>query len=504
MSTASSAGLPAGQSVRQRAERVDLAILLALALLHGLIYWALVPPWQHYDEPTHFEYAQLLALRGYIRGFIDFEPEWRAAIADSMYRFRFDPPGIRRTLANPLAPDIGVSELNHPRAYYRLAAVPVALLAVYPVEAQLYGARLVSLGFYLLAVVCAFQVGRVLAPDSPWLRRGLALLMLLSPTFSDIMTAVNNDALANFTGAAFFLGCVLLIRDGPTRVGLALTLLSIAAALLAKRSTIMLLPLLPLALYWMAVRRPLRWWVYGALAGASLLLAALLIFQLPQAGATARAASQPAPTPAPDERVFSTQSRPAQAGPPLTVRPWVDRTVERVLRVSPSSMVALALDWERNEALYPLAMRNLLYSSTIRLGWNHVDMPAIWRPYVAGGVAVVALGLVLRPLRRWMGWLDAAPPVWRGRADWLAFWALLIGLAVVLTYLFAPPFFPYFYLPSGRYLFVVMLPMLLLLVRGIEGWLPTRLQALAPLLPVPFFLLLDIGAIWTLVRFFYQ
>ena len=40
-----------------------LLALLVLALLRGLVYLALLPPWQHYDEPTHFEYVQLIAER---------------------------------------------------------------------------------------------------------------------------------------------------------------------------------------------------------------------------------------------------------------------------------------------------------------------------------------------------------------------------------------------------------------------------------------------------------
>lgn len=36
-----------------------MAIILALALVHGLLYVFLVPPWQHYDEPAHFEYVWL-------------------------------------------------------------------------------------------------------------------------------------------------------------------------------------------------------------------------------------------------------------------------------------------------------------------------------------------------------------------------------------------------------------------------------------------------------------
>ncbi len=38
-----------------------IVIILVVAALHGIIYIRLLPPWQHYDEPNHFEYAWLIA-----------------------------------------------------------------------------------------------------------------------------------------------------------------------------------------------------------------------------------------------------------------------------------------------------------------------------------------------------------------------------------------------------------------------------------------------------------
>ena len=38
-----------------------LVLALVIALVHGLLYVLLVPPWSHYDEPAHFEYVALIA-----------------------------------------------------------------------------------------------------------------------------------------------------------------------------------------------------------------------------------------------------------------------------------------------------------------------------------------------------------------------------------------------------------------------------------------------------------
>src|ERR1043166_5426812 len=69
--------------------------LLLLALLHGLLYLAIVPPWQHYDEPTHFEYARLIALWNRPPILNEADLTTNREIADSMYRFRFWTPGVR-------------------------------------------------------------------------------------------------------------------------------------------------------------------------------------------------------------------------------------------------------------------------------------------------------------------------------------------------------------------------------------------------------------------------
>src|SRR5512142_944331 len=63
-----SASLPSAQAAaterfasRSASDRARLTLVLLIALCQGLLYLCLQPPWQHYDEPTHFEHAWLLA-----------------------------------------------------------------------------------------------------------------------------------------------------------------------------------------------------------------------------------------------------------------------------------------------------------------------------------------------------------------------------------------------------------------------------------------------------------
>jgi hypothetical protein len=51
---------PKSRPIFQNEGFILIAILL-LAAINGLFYIFIVPPWQHYDEPNHFEYIWLLA-----------------------------------------------------------------------------------------------------------------------------------------------------------------------------------------------------------------------------------------------------------------------------------------------------------------------------------------------------------------------------------------------------------------------------------------------------------
>src|SRR5262245_4965445 len=62
------------------------ALLAALALLHGLLFTWLVPPWQAPDEPTLFEYAALVARLGHIPTASYRDPALERQIVDSLVR----------------------------------------------------------------------------------------------------------------------------------------------------------------------------------------------------------------------------------------------------------------------------------------------------------------------------------------------------------------------------------------------------------------------------------
>src|SRR3954454_14493851 len=64
-------------------------LLAALTLLHGLLYLALLPPWQTPDEPTVFEYAALVGRLGRVPTSIDRDLELERRIVESLTRQHF-------------------------------------------------------------------------------------------------------------------------------------------------------------------------------------------------------------------------------------------------------------------------------------------------------------------------------------------------------------------------------------------------------------------------------
>lgn len=213
-------------------------LVLLLTLVRGLLYLAVLPPWQHYDEPTHFEYARLIAELRRLPTADDYDLEMRREIAASMKAF-----GYYRQLGEPVInlwseqpPYIGLPELSHPPSYYVLQALPQWLASHQSVETQLYLARLVSILFYLLIVASAHGLVTELLPGRPGFALAVAAFVALLPPFTDLMTAVNNDVAAVAAVTLLLWASVRLLRRGLTWQR-AVAVVTLAGACLAIKNT---------------------------------------------------------------------------------------------------------------------------------------------------------------------------------------------------------------------------------------------------------------------------
>ena len=255
-----------------------LRLILALGLLHGLLYLFIVPPWQHYDEPTHFEYAWLVANRSGLPMSGEFDQGMRRAVASSMTEYNFF-RGMN------LIPDldaqneavwIGISQVDDPPFYYILVSLPLRLLSSWDITWQLYAGRFVSLGLYLVSIVAAWgMMGELVSAENP-LRWLVPASMVLIPSYVDVMTSINNDVGATVIFSLFLWGSLRIIRQG---FSLWRFLWVVIAALLCywtKNTVLLALPLLGLVLLLSLFKGRWRWvFLGGAITAVPLLLVAV-------------------------------------------------------------------------------------------------------------------------------------------------------------------------------------------------------------------------------------
>ena len=274
-----------------------LHIILLAGLLHGLLYVFLLPPWQHYDEPGHFEFAWLIANRSRFPSPGEYDQGMRREVAASMEENAFFKDlSLRPNLLDQYKPVwIGIDQTDNPPLYYWIAAIPLRLVPTSDITFQLYLCRLVSLLFYLLTILTGYGVSREMAkPENPvrWL---LPLTLVMLPGFADLMTAVNNDVGAVTFFSLFLWASIRMIHRGFSIIRLLTTGLLAATCFMTKNTAAIAVPLLifPILFSFLRGRRQCIAW---ALIGSGIFFSALLTFTWGDAAYWYQPTVQNAPT----------------------------------------------------------------------------------------------------------------------------------------------------------------------------------------------------------------
>jgi hypothetical protein len=246
-----------------------LALCVLIGLGHGILYIFLVLPWQHYDEPNHFEYAWLIANQAGLPDESSNDPQLNRMVVASMIRYDFFE---RAGLGNPDLESVGArmpfySQKSDPPLYYLIASLPLRVLKDAPVEAQLYAMRFVSLCFYLLTIIFGWGITRELTAGGHALRWMVPLSMALLPGLVDIQTAANNDTAGIAMFTLFLWGSVRLLKE-RSWLNVIWVVNSAITCALVRSTTILALPLSGVVFLFALTPRELRkWlWVVGAVA----------------------------------------------------------------------------------------------------------------------------------------------------------------------------------------------------------------------------------------------
>ncbi len=261
-------------------DRLKLFLLLLLCTVQGILYIAIVPPWQHYDEPTHFEYAWLIANKRILPDADDVDTIMRRDVLASMVRYDFFDGAPPQWLTDSEQVWLGILELTHPPAYYTYLAGGLSLVSFLDITSQMYLARIMTLLLYLGTVVFIYGITAELTPKGHTLRWMVPLTAILIGPFANQMTAVNNDAASAFSLTLFLWTAVRLVRHGFSIPGVLFLLVTAVLAVFSKNTTAIAIALMPnvLVLVWWLQRR-WAWRGFWLSAGLVVLAGLFLLFE---------------------------------------------------------------------------------------------------------------------------------------------------------------------------------------------------------------------------------
>jgi hypothetical protein len=237
-----------------------LCLVLLLGLTNGLIFVFLIPPWQHYDEPNQFEYAWLIANQPGLPKPGTYDQAMRRELAASMIEHDFfRGMGFKSNLLSENEPIwIGISQINNAPLYYWLTALPLRLFRGTDITFQLYIARLVSLFLYLIIILASYGIMTELVPPAHPLRWIVPITAALLASFTNLMTAVNDDVGATALFSLFLWVSIRSIRRGFSWLYLLELLILTVLGFYTKSTISFTILLIPLVLLFSVLRGPKR------------------------------------------------------------------------------------------------------------------------------------------------------------------------------------------------------------------------------------------------------
>ncbi len=229
-----------------------LIILLLSVFVQGLFYLYTTPPWWHYDEPGHFEFAWEIAHFDHWPKQGEIDLPMRRRIAQSLLDhdwYHNYPHDQWPDLSKSDTPFIGPAPQWTPYPlYYIIVSLPLRAAGGWRPALQLRLAQLVSLLMLIATVGAAWgALGEILPKEHP-LRWLAPTFLACLPGFLDIMTAVSDDAGAALAGTLLIWAALRTTRRGLTPLRFLGLIAAAAAAFWTKNTTWPLLLIVPIAL----------------------------------------------------------------------------------------------------------------------------------------------------------------------------------------------------------------------------------------------------------------
>ena len=438
-------------------DRKILLVLLALTIIRGLIYIAVVPPWLAPDESTHFEAIRLIGQEDLwpthqVYRSTPMHPEMPA----SFEKFRvwqisgLTVPAGRRNPGNPAADSYvdyypahnsgsAVVAGNYPLFYHLVLSPLAGWLKPLSIDAQLYFLRLTSLLLTTLTVTAGWFMTRAIFPRFAAYAVAVASFLIFLPMHLYINTALNTDVWATVLTAFYFLAMVKIFCGASGRIWLIVTFVFGLAAIMAKPTTLFIAPTSVAALGLYAARRWnwRRTWRGVMVAGLVVAVAAgsVLFFQWTAGGRGVATLS------------FSTDA--------------VDWPPTYISRESLST--------------YLYTVRWGFLSFWGLFGWANIAISTAWTRFWWGLTSFVGLGLVWFFIRQIFS-NRANSRLTAGQRDILTVLLLAVIFALIGVYTPIVATQSSRWGPPSRYLFPALLPIALLFFTGFKQLFPARLK----------------------------
>ncbi len=462
-------------------QAIVILSILWLFLLRGVMYSAIIPPWQAPDEFRHFEYIRLIMDNRRLVDYDDLSQPLQEEIIASMVDHRYwrfgytplpyDPSDPPRTFEE-VVPPVYAHMLYQPPLYYALAALWLLPFSEANVTTQLLVARLFSVLLGASTVIVAFLTIRQVFPDEPFMTIGVPMVITILPMHTLISSSANSDNLAELLVSLTVLALVRVVMHERVLLATFAVPLLLVLAWFTKRTALIGLPLALASLaIWFWSRR-IR------LSGRLLLGLAtvLVLILLPTLWALSQG---------------YLDSFLAQAKAHLIIPKSVGEVVQEGGVLSRAA-IPLYLDF----------LVVLFESFWARFGWMNVSVAPAW--YRAAGMAtlVALLGLLLFAIRALKGEISLSRE--KCGAIILLGLAVPIALAFILAGMVQVRSIVPEALPQGRYLFPVIVPLVFFLLLGWREVVPQRwrLQLLLVLLNAFFFF--DLAClIYYLIPYYY-
>ncbi len=432
-----------------------LCFILALALVRGIIYAAVIPPWQAPDEPAQFERVKASLAAADWNSTPANPPAWYTELRDSLVTFQFTAYTLVRPKDTPGAPLEAYVDLYHQiyggaygsRFSYAVMGWPLLLAPSQEIVFQLYLIRLYTVVMGAAMIWLAYRITLTLFPGDAFLVWGAPLLILLNPQHSHILSTVNNGNLAELLATAALFFMVRAFYPGPTRLNVGLALAFALLAVWTKATAYFLFfSLATLGLFFLyRYRAHWRWLLLvfgGALLGAYFLAPGRLVelARLAWSGALNR---QFYLNPVVLADIFASYwAMPGWAI--LRLNPMWYQILLFICGLTVVGLVILLAGMRRSTLarLSSPAGRSLLLlgvsvgaAIAIQLGWHILTGSLSYRQGRSLYPVIVPLSIFLM-----LGWRQLIPPAWRKPAFMLMTAALfLFDSMVLLAYII--PFF---------------------------------------------------------------